>query len=187
MYAFTCQDAYKSLDCKHSPDSLIEPEPNHKAGGATGTEVHLQTAEKPQRRGELSTTDISYWVLLISHARHKHKRISTSVLPDKGHGGSAGGPTTGMAERFLLTSEWLVTHQVGMANNHISAVCQQTVHSCSTWRWSLVQTDWVMRAGAAVICRDGKLQTNVKGLLIVQHFIYKRKLRQDSDTSLDCN
>lgn len=44
-------------------------------GGNGDEEVHLQTAEKPQRGGELSTTDIiSHQDLLISHARHKHKQ-----------------------------------------------------------------------------------------------------------------
>lgn len=64
-----------------------------------------------------------------------------------------------------------------MANNHISAVCQQTLHSCSKWRRSLGQTEWVTRVGA-VIWRDGKLQTNVERLQTVQHLIYRRKLRQ---------
>lgn len=163
MYAFTCQDAYKSLDCKHSPDSLIEPEPNHKAGGATGTEVHLQTAEKPQRRGELSTTDISYWVLLISHARHKHKRISTSVLPDKGHGGSAGGPTTGMAEGFSWhLSDWLLTRLVWRTTTSLQSVsrlCTAAAHGGGVWSkltglWERVLLSYVGMVNCKQMWRD---------------------------------
>lgn len=149
-------------------------------GGNGDEEVHLQTAEKPQRGGELSTTDIiSHRDLLISHARHKHKQGDIHRCPawwrTWRQRREVRLQTWQSGFSWHLQSDWLLTRLVWWTTT-ISAVCQQAVRSCGTWRWSLLQTDWVTRM-AAVRCRDGKLQTNTKRLQTVQHVKYRRKLK----------
>lgn len=57
--ALACQDTLKSPDCKHGPDLRKQPEPSHKAKGATGTKGFTYRENPEERRGEHGTVVIN--------------------------------------------------------------------------------------------------------------------------------
>lgn len=131
-------------------------------------EVHLQTAEKAQRRGEWSTSDIPpHWLLwsLMQGTKYKQDDIHLCPALMKDMVAVQGGLNYRRgSEVFLLTSvqsDWLLTRLAWWTAASLH-VCQQTLAQLQHNGGGVWSKLTGLQERVAVICRDGKLQTNVE-------------------------